>query len=71
MLYQVWSEGYNAAGNSATASLEGEIEAESFHDACVSLLGDKLDKDRNGHYRLSMWGCRLFDNKSDARASFG
>jgi len=71
MKYQIWSEGFEITGNSGEASLQGEIEAHNFHDACVQLLGAMLDKDRNGHYRLSMWGCRLFDNEAEARRSFG
>jgi hypothetical protein len=71
MIYQVWCEGYQTSGNSDTAVLEGEIRAESFTEACIKLLGDRLDKNPDGSYRLSRWGCRLFDNEAEARASFG
>jgi hypothetical protein len=68
MMYEVWSEGYRITGNDGTATLEGRIEADNFHDACVKLLGERLDKGRD---ELSVWGCRLFDNETEARVSFG
>ena len=64
--FKIWSEGYSITGNSSEAMFHGEIDAENFEDACAKLLGDKLDKNR-----LSIWGCRLFDNELDARKSFG
>jgi hypothetical protein len=30
-----------------------------------------LDKNRDGSVKLSIWACRLFDNETDARKSFG
>jgi len=71
MRYQIWSEGYAATGERAPASFEGEVEANSFHEACILLLKDRLDKDSQGNCRMSVWGCRLFDNEAEARKSFG
>lgn len=71
MMYEIWSEGFRVMEASATASLEGKIDAEDFTDACIKLLGDRLDKEADGSHKLSVWGCRLFDNEHAARASFG
>lgn len=81
--YDVWIEGYSAPEDSSSlsrkAAFEGSIEATSFNEACIAILGDRLDKDDGnpdgylhslGGY-LSVWGCRCFDNEQDARESFG
>lgn len=70
-MYEIWSEGFVIQGSSGKALLEGRMEADNFREACITLLGDRLDKDRDGNYKLSIWGCRLFDNEPAARASFG
>lgn len=69
--YEVWSEGYMATGEHGKAHLYGKVKAINFHTACTTLLGKKLDQNRDGSAKLSVWGCRLFDNEADARASFG
>ena len=66
--YEIWSEGYAATGESAPAHLHGKQEAESFFEACLIFF--------KGSYlfnvdRMTYWGCRLFDNETDARKSFG
>lgn len=69
--WEVWREGYYASGCEGTpakAHKYGEIEAESFQQACELLLADNQDFDPKG---LNVWGCRLFDNEIDARESFG
>ena len=76
-LYEIWSEGYlctGVEGNPAKASLLGKVEAESFKDACIKLCSPKEFQARHGRFdpeRLSVWGCRLFDNEKAARKSFG
>ena len=68
MRYEIWSEGYAATGERGEAIKIGEAEAESFQEACNTLLRE------NGLYdsaRLTYWGCRLFDNEADARKLFG
>ena len=76
MKYEVWAEGYQTNGYSSGASLLGAYEGESFDDAVLSCMMDpKFTKNLftynsgNGYHRY--WGCRLFDNESDARVSFG
>lgn len=64
--YEVWTEGYIATGQRGYAQYHGCAEAESFEEACKIVLGDRLDKDR-----LSVWGCRCFENEKDASKSFG
>lgn len=84
-MIQVWSEGYAATGESATASFMGEVEADSFDEACIKVCGDRLDKNDDGTYRrisyygekagqigpYCIWACALYDNEADARGGFG
>ncbi|EBF8123335.1 hypothetical protein ACVY1S_002049 [Salmonella enterica subsp. enterica] len=71
MKYQIWSEGYEATGNSGSAELLGEVEADDFASACSALFeGTDREKYFNKQ-RLTYWGCRLFDNEQDAKKSFG
>lgn len=67
--YEVWSEGYSATGEQASAKFEGKSKPVfSFTEACHQLLS-------NNHFfdpdRLTVWGCRLFDNEMEARKAFG
>lgn len=66
--YEVWSEGYAATGESGTAVFHGKVRAASWRAACVELLGSRRDFDPA---RMTLWGCRLFDNEREARESFG
>jgi hypothetical protein len=68
MKFQIWMEGYAATGESAPACFVTSVEAPTFQEAC------------NKHYegddvydaeRLTYWGCKLYDNSSDARELFG
>lgn len=71
-VFQIWMEGYRVTGNSDGASFLGEIEAESFQEACDKFLeNDPGWKDLYSSKNRSIWGCRLFDNEEDARKSFG
>jgi hypothetical protein len=70
--YQVWVEGYRATGDQQCAQMLGEYEAESFKAAVRKAAAAKnatLDVDEGGS--LSWWGCRFYDNETDARRSFG
>lgn len=69
--YEIWCEGYAATGEHAPANLYGIAEGDTFREAAISLLGDKLDKNDDGTYRLSIWACKLYDNEIDARKNFG
>ena len=72
--FEVWLEGYSATGQHSTAKLVDTVLAMSLNDAINRLvISGKLDEsymNRNGiEYRY--WGCRFFDNETDARKSFG
>jgi len=72
--FQIWTEGYSATGQSSKAHYHSEVEAETFCDA-VKVYRDSLTDERSKNCidlnRLTFWGCRFFDNESDARKSFG
>lgn len=77
-LFTVWSEGYQATGESGQAMLIGIEEAQTFPDAC-EIVADKwrkaYPKDAD-HWRgegdgLTLWGCRLFATEDEARRSYG
>jgi hypothetical protein len=67
-LFNIWSEGFQTNGESDTASYHGQMEADTFKEACQIMFKeiDSYDPKRN-----TLWGCRLFDNERDARRSFG
>lgn len=66
--FEVWSEGFAATGESGRAMRTGSASAESFREACDKVMRGKADYNRE---RLTYWGCRLFDNETDARKAFG
>lgn len=70
-IYQVWSEGYAATGNSGSAELLGEVEAGDFASACSVLFEGSERAKYFDKQQLTYWGCRLFDNEQDARQAFG
>ena len=61
-------EGYCITGGSAPATFVGEIEADSFSEACEKLCGSDPNFNKEN---LSVWGCRLYDGEALARRSFG
>jgi len=67
-IFQVWSEGYQATGNSSTAHYHGEYVADTFSKACAICFKDSGTFNLK---KLTLWGCGLYDNESSARASFG
>jgi hypothetical protein len=73
--FEIWSEGYSATGQSATATRLGTVFAKDF-DTAVKLLAQRLGfsehlfrNDTTGQW--TYWGCKLFDNESAARIAFG
>ena len=70
--WQVWVEGFVVTGESGKAQLMGETEAKTFGEACRIVFSKTRE---HAMYfdpvRLTYWGCRLFDNETDARRSFG
>jgi hypothetical protein len=73
--YEIWVEGYACTGQSATASLVGSSEGRTFREACLAYAVSKKHEDGFINYfnpvDCSYWGCRWFDNETDARKSFG
>ena len=69
--YEVWMEGYAATGDSSEAEFCGVYEAETFSDACAAWNKEKGEKGYFNARALTYWGCRFFDNETDARRSFG
>ena len=67
--YQVWSEGYRVTGNSGPAIFHGDFSGETFRDA-VSTFKDSLTDDYSKSCvdldQMTFWGCKFFDNLSDA-----
>jgi hypothetical protein len=69
-LWELWSEGYSATGQSSRATFHGEVYATSFLEACRKRFKrDDYYDERNGC--PTYWGCRLFDNQAEARRAFG
>ena len=71
--YEVWLEGYAATGQFGTAQYLGAFTATSFVEACTKAMDHNHMDTR--YFQLgthpSYWGCRFYDNESDARRSFG
>jgi hypothetical protein len=71
--FDIWSEGYAATGERAGAHYHGCARGVDFRDACVRFF--RRQPERDAQYfdarRLTYWACKLFDNESAARRSFG
>lgn len=65
---EVWEEGFVISGESGKAHLTGRVRATSFQEACDMLYAGKSTYNSE---KCTYWGCRLFDNETDARKSFG
>lgn len=70
--FEIWMEGYAATGEQSPARLVDKSTGWTFYDA-VKNLSDRSHKGKFDWYsgRWSIWGCRLFDNETDARKSYG
>ena len=70
--FEIWSEGFAATGQSGPATFHGYSWGKDFSDA-VNRFADRNEKFARDYRvgELTYWGCRLFDNESDARRSFG
>lgn len=66
--YEIWSEGYVATGERAQAFYHGIGYGTTFQEACDNFFGDN---ETYSSHNLSYWACKLFDNGTDARRSFG
>jgi hypothetical protein len=72
LLWNIWSEGFQATGDRGEATLHGKEYGTTFRKAVITFASnnpnfaeyfDKKD--------MTYWGCKLFDNEADARESFG
>lgn len=68
MEFEVWSEGYAATEECSKAVFHGMVYAESFRAACIEKF--RYNNTFNSE-RLTLWGCKLFNNEADARKLFG
>jgi len=72
MIYEIWSEGYSATGDSSSAIHHGQAEGASFQEACENfawvhpLFSKYFNKER-----MTYWGCGLFNEEKVARKTFG
>ena len=76
-VYAVYIEGYSTNGGTASAKYLGQHTGRTFADAarraCVAHYGKKSTK---AYFTIrgnipTFWGCRLYDNPTDAARSFG
>lgn len=68
-LFEIWMEGFMfSVDEKSGASLCGKIEANNFKEACqLFFKDDSLFNEE----QMTHWGCRLFDNETDARKFLG
>lgn len=71
MRFAIWAEGYAVTGNQSGAMCFGNAEGDTFEHACKALFAERADRDYYDPHRNTYWGCKLFDNETDARKSFG
>lgn len=76
MTWDIWSEGYRATGEHATAKLVASgIEAETFQDAVLQWADSPAAwEDMDRHFNretLVYWNCRFFPTEDEARRSHG
>lgn len=80
--WEIWAEGYAATGESGTANLMATIQADNFDEAVELMLQKKertdwptirqwYDYRPDRPQKHTIWACRLFDNETDARQTFG
>jgi hypothetical protein len=69
--FDIWAEGFRATGESGGATYFGTAEAPTFKDACILLFEGRTDRVYFDADRLTYWGCKLFDNETDAQKAFG
>ena len=70
--YEIWSEGFIANGITLDATYLGTSEGNTFQEACENFA--KKDEEFARCFDLddlTYWGCRLFDNETEAREFCG
>ena len=68
--FEIWEEGYRVTGDGGPAVHLGSANGKDFRSACINFFKEKESKDFDAD-DLTVWGCRLFDNETDARKMFG
>lgn len=70
--FSIWTEGYNATGDKCTAKYYGDHKGHNLKEAIYN-FGHSLSVDSRVYIdfdNLTFWGCKIFDNESDARKAF-
>lgn len=70
--YEIWSEGFHVMEGRSPAHFHGIAEGHDFKEACKNFA--ILDSEFARYFdeeRMTHWGCRLFDNETEARQAFG
>ena len=68
----LWIEGYAVTGNSQTAQCLGFYKVSTLKEAVMEWLKENPQEEKYVNIeRLRYWGCRFFDNETEARKSFG
>lgn len=68
--WQIWMEGWRVTGEHHRAQWVGDGVGETFREAVLEWYSRTKDKHFNV-VEFTIYGCRLFDNETDARKSFG
>lgn len=66
--FEIWAEGYAESGGRGVASFHGKVVADTFENACTKKFSEDTTFNAD---KLTLWACRLFDNKEDASVRFG
>lgn len=70
--YNIWSEGFRTNGEASGAFFIGTSLGSNFKEACDNFaIKDANFKKYYSSNDLTYWGCKLFDNETDARVNFG
>lgn len=67
-VFEIWAEGYATLEQYEGARLINIVRGETFADACEEHFKDHKYFNKQ---KLTVHGCRLFDNEADARKRFG
>lgn len=75
-MFEVWMEGFHVQGmdRPATAVYLGAHQSETFEVACKQAVFARWPDEADHFYNAgtnTYYGCRFFDNESDARKTFG
>lgn len=76
--HTLWMEGFSATCESAHAHCLGRSTGRTFDESCA-VFARRYNRGKRDGYRMvrsedgawSVWGCRIFDNETDARRAFG